>query len=98
VRRKKGYVLADLAHPGDEVLVARGGQARVSCLMSSCIVVLECLNPGSLNFDFYHPMRLVLSENFNNYAKSHVLCVSNSRPKLFHMGSTNSMALVNIPR
>jgi hypothetical protein len=36
------YVLADLAHPGDEVLVARGGQARVSCLMSSCIVVLEC--------------------------------------------------------
>ncbi|GJM96936.1 hypothetical protein PR202_ga13816 [Eleusine coracana subsp. coracana] len=26
VKRKKGTVLADLAHPGDEVLVARGGQ------------------------------------------------------------------------
>ncbi|KAI5019393.1 hypothetical protein ZWY2020_044281 [Hordeum vulgare] len=26
VRRKKGSVLVDLAHPGDEVLVARGGQ------------------------------------------------------------------------
>ena len=30
VKRKKGAVLADLAHPGDEVLVARGGQGGVS--------------------------------------------------------------------
>lgn len=30
MKRKKGTVLADLAHPGDEVLVARGGQGGVS--------------------------------------------------------------------
>jgi len=30
VKRKKGTVLADLVHPGDEVLVARGGQGGVS--------------------------------------------------------------------
>lgn len=31
VKRKKGAILADLAHPGDEVIVARGGQGGVSC-------------------------------------------------------------------
>jgi GTPase involved in cell partitioning and DNA repair len=30
VKRKKGAVLADLAHHCDEVLVARGGQGGVS--------------------------------------------------------------------
>jgi GTPase involved in cell partitioning and DNA repair len=30
VKRKKGKVLADLANPGDEVLVARGGQGGVT--------------------------------------------------------------------
>lgn len=29
VKRKKGKVLADLANPGDEILVARGGQGGV---------------------------------------------------------------------
>jgi len=29
VKRKRGKLLADLAHPGDEVLVARGGQGGV---------------------------------------------------------------------
>nr|CAB3492855.1 unnamed protein product [Digitaria exilis] len=32
VKRKKGTVLADLAHPGDEVLVARGGQGGISLI------------------------------------------------------------------
>ncbi|KQK12667.1 probable GTP-binding protein OBGC2 [Brachypodium distachyon] len=32
VRRKKGPVLADLARPGDEVLVARGGQGGISLI------------------------------------------------------------------
>uniref|UniRef100_A0ACD5WCX1 Uncharacterized protein n=1 Tax=Avena sativa TaxID=4498 RepID=A0ACD5WCX1_AVESA len=32
VRRKKGSVIADLAHPGDEVLVARGGQGGISLI------------------------------------------------------------------
>ncbi|KAG8061401.1 hypothetical protein GUJ93_ZPchr0003g18676 [Zizania palustris] len=32
VKRKKGAVLADLAHPGDEVLVARGGQGGISLI------------------------------------------------------------------
>lgn len=30
VKRKRGKLLADLANPGDEVLVARGGQGGVS--------------------------------------------------------------------
>lgn len=30
VKRKRGTLLADLARPGDEVLVARGGQGGVS--------------------------------------------------------------------
>lgn len=29
VKRKRGKFLADLAHPGDEILVARGGQGGV---------------------------------------------------------------------
>ncbi|KAL6638055.1 hypothetical protein ACP70R_025627 [Stipagrostis hirtigluma subsp. patula] len=32
VKRKKGTVLADLAHPGDEVIVARGGQGGISLI------------------------------------------------------------------
>ncbi|GKU90025.1 hypothetical protein SLEP1_g4076 [Rubroshorea leprosula] len=32
VKRKRGTLLADLAHPGDEVLVARGGQGGISLL------------------------------------------------------------------
>ncbi|KAK9269845.1 hypothetical protein L1049_025418 [Liquidambar formosana] len=32
VKRKRGKLLADLAHPGDEVLVARGGQGGISLL------------------------------------------------------------------
>ncbi|KAJ1701172.1 hypothetical protein LUZ63_000951 [Rhynchospora breviuscula] len=32
VKRKKGKVLADLASPGDEILVARGGQGGISLL------------------------------------------------------------------
>ncbi|XP_025795018.1 probable GTP-binding protein OBGC2 isoform X2 [Panicum hallii] len=32
VKRKKGTVLADLDHPGDEVLVARGGQGGISLI------------------------------------------------------------------
>lgn len=32
MRRKKGPVLADLARPGDEVLVARGGQGGISLI------------------------------------------------------------------
>ncbi|BAF13493.1 probable GTP-binding protein OBGC2 [Oryza sativa Japonica Group] len=32
VKRKKGAVLADLAHPGDEVIVARGGQGGISLI------------------------------------------------------------------
>ncbi|KAG1347491.1 putative GTP-binding protein OBGC2 [Cocos nucifera] len=32
VRRKRGKFLADLAHPGDEILVARGGQGGISLL------------------------------------------------------------------
>uniref|UniRef100_A0A0D9W080 OBG-type G domain-containing protein n=1 Tax=Leersia perrieri TaxID=77586 RepID=A0A0D9W080_9ORYZ len=32
VKRKKGAVLADLAHPGDEVVVARGGQGGISLI------------------------------------------------------------------
>lgn len=30
MKRKRGTLLADLARPGDEVLVARGGQGGVS--------------------------------------------------------------------
>lgn len=30
VKHKRGKVLADLAQPGDEILVARGGQGGVS--------------------------------------------------------------------
>lgn len=30
VKHKRGKVLADLARPGDEILVARGGQGGVS--------------------------------------------------------------------
>ena len=30
VKRKRGKLLADLAQPGDEILVARGGQGGVS--------------------------------------------------------------------
>jgi hypothetical protein len=40
VKRKKGAVLADLAHPGDEVLVARGGQGGVSSYLSDYSVTL----------------------------------------------------------
>lgn len=29
VKRKRGKLLADLAHPGDEVLVTKGGQGGV---------------------------------------------------------------------
>uniref|UniRef100_A0A0E0LTH4 Obg domain-containing protein n=1 Tax=Oryza punctata TaxID=4537 RepID=A0A0E0LTH4_ORYPU len=32
VKLKKAAVLADLAHPGDEVTVARGGQGRISLI------------------------------------------------------------------
>ncbi|XP_026664531.1 probable GTP-binding protein OBGC2 isoform X2 [Phoenix dactylifera] len=32
VRRKRGKFLADLAHPGDEILVARGGHGGISLL------------------------------------------------------------------
>ncbi|KAJ3669873.1 hypothetical protein LUZ60_010197 [Juncus effusus] len=32
VKRKKGKVIADLARPGDEILVARGGQGGISLL------------------------------------------------------------------
>ncbi|XP_044510304.1 probable GTP-binding protein OBGC2 [Mangifera indica] len=32
VKHKRGKLLADLAHPGDEVLVARGGQGGISLL------------------------------------------------------------------
>ncbi|KAJ6835451.1 putative GTP-binding protein OBGC2 [Iris pallida] len=32
VKRKRGTFLADLAHPGDEILVARGGQGGISLL------------------------------------------------------------------
>lgn len=32
VKRKRGNFLADLARPGDEILVARGGQGGVSHL------------------------------------------------------------------
>ncbi|XP_077253120.1 putative GTP-binding protein OBGC2 [Tasmannia lanceolata] len=32
VKRKRGKFLADLAHPGDEILVARGGQGGISLL------------------------------------------------------------------
>lgn len=32
VKHKRGKLLADLAHPGDEVLVARGGQGGVRLL------------------------------------------------------------------
>lgn len=32
VKRKRGGFIADLVHPGDEILVARGGQGGVSFL------------------------------------------------------------------
>jgi len=40
VKRKKGKLLADLAQPGDEILVARGGQGGVRnyCIASWCSV------------------------------------------------------------
>jgi hypothetical protein len=72
VRRKKGSVLADLAHPGDEVLVARGGQGGVSCLMLSCIVVLDI----KLRECEFQEMHTALSEHLNNYAKSREFCFS----------------------
>lgn len=33
VKRKKGKLLADLARPGDEIVVARGGQGGVSSIL-----------------------------------------------------------------
>ena len=36
VKRKQGKLLADLARPGDEILVARGGQGGVrKCFIST---------------------------------------------------------------
>ena len=40
MKRKRGKLLADLAQPGDEILVARGGQGGVRnyCIASCCSV------------------------------------------------------------
>ena len=46
VKQKRGKLLADLAQPGDEVLVAKGGQGgvRIYCLKTKLILSKNQIN------------------------------------------------------
>lgn len=55
VRRKRGKFLADLAHPGDEILVARGGQGGVRTKLCSYLQKVRFNAFGTISDDVCWP-------------------------------------------
>lgn len=41
MKRKRGGFIADLVRPGDQILVARGGQGGVSFFINGFILILS---------------------------------------------------------